>query len=49
MEPIFKLLLEPTSPKISTQMPKTLINSAKNRNYYNFFDFGGNRPITIGE
>jgi hypothetical protein len=49
MELVCKLLLEPTSPTISTQMPKTLIISANNRNHYNFSDFGGNRPITIGE
>jgi hypothetical protein len=31
MEPIFKFLLEPTSPRISIKMPKNLIGSAQKK------------------
>lgn len=45
----FKLLPEPTFLGILAPMPKTLINSAKNKDYQKKFDFGGNRPTIVGK
>jgi hypothetical protein len=49
MELVFKLLPKLTSPKISTPMLEILIGSAKNKDYWNFFNFGGDGPTIVGK